>query len=106
LWAIRFYVGAELGHTRELLRAFLLLVRAGLLPASLVVARALFELAGVVTLVSEKLSRNVEAYDIAAAGTLLLRATMGNRYMSDRGLKTSDGLDWVAPFNVMTASKP
>jgi hypothetical protein len=100
-WAIRFYVGAELGHCRELLRAFLLLARAGLVPASVVVARALFELAGTVTFVSEKLSGCVEANDTVAAGDVMLRATMGNRYMSDRREKNPDGLDWVAPVNVL-----
>jgi hypothetical protein len=101
VWAVRFYVGAVLGHARELLRGFLLLGHAGLLPASLVIARALLELAGVVALVTEKVSRSIEVNDTERAGTLLLRATMGNRYMSDRGTKVSDGSEWVKPFNVL-----
>jgi hypothetical protein len=61
----------------------------------------LLELAGVVTLVTEKLSRSIEVDDTERAGALLLRATMGNRYMSDRGMKVSDGSEWVKPFNVL-----
>lgn len=100
-WAVRVYVFSALSQARALLRSFVLLAREGHIPASFLIARGLFNLAGQMAVAHVKVPRSDEASDLQGAWGVLYRLNMGNRHMHDHGERRSGDLEWLAPVNVM-----
>ena len=90
-WACQFYCFSVLAHFREMLRSFTVLVWNGLIPASFVIARCLFEIAAHSHYTHKHVVQYLDRNDLETAWRFLNDVNMGSRYMQEEyGDKTEE----------------
>ena len=100
-WACQFYCFSVLAHFREMLRSFTVLVWNGLIPASFVIARCLFEMAAHTHYTHKHVIQFLDSNDLEAARSFLTDINMGSRYMQEEyGDKTEEWPPFAAPREI------
>jgi hypothetical protein len=100
-WAVRMYCSSLLAHFREMLRSFLILVQNGLLPASFVIARSLFEMAAHAYYTHKHATQFLDAGDLKGAWDFIVEINMGSRYMREEyGDQPSNWPPFAAPREI------
>jgi hypothetical protein len=100
-WALHMYCYSLLAHFREMLRSYLVLTQNGLIPASFVVSRSLFEMAAHVYYTHKHATQFVEAGDLKSAWDFLVEINMGSRYMREEyGDQSEETSPFAAPREI------
>jgi hypothetical protein len=100
-WACQFYCFSVLAHFREMLRSFVVLTWNGLIPASFVTARCLFEVAAHTHYTHKHVIQYLASNDLENAWAFLTDVNMGSRYMQEEyGDKTEDWPPFAAPREI------
>ena len=100
-WACQFYSYSVLAHFREMLRSFLVLTWNGLIPASFVTARCLFEIAAHAHYAHKHVTQYLDSNDLESAQRFLTDINMGSRYMQEEyGEKTEEWPPFAAPREI------
>jgi hypothetical protein len=100
-WACHFYCFSVLAHFREMLRSFLVLNWNGLIPASFVIARCLFEIAAHTHYTHKHVIQDLDSNDLESAWRFLNDINMGSRYMQEEYAdKTDEWPPFAAPREI------
>lgn len=98
-WACQFYCFSA--HFREMLRSFTVLVWNGLIPASFVIARCLFETTAHTHYTHKHVNPVLDSNDLETARTFLTNINMGSRYMQEEyGDKLEEWPPFAAPHEI------
>ena len=82
-WAAKVYCFSLLASLREMLKSFLFLAGSGHVPASILVARCLFEMGAHTYYVHKHVTQYLDGGDINRAWEFLEEINMGSRYMKE-----------------------
>ena len=100
-WGSRMYCYSLLAHFCEMLGSFLTLAEMGLVPASFVIARCLFEMAAHAYYTDKHVKQFMDQNDIQSAWDFLVEINMGSQYMKEEyGERPEEWPQFAAPRHI------